>query len=75
MLAERLAHTLKGVAGNIRAGQVHAAAGLLEEVIRHQGDAAETETALAQVARATMPKKVAMSLGLRALRRMTASRR
>jgi HPt (histidine-containing phosphotransfer) domain-containing protein len=30
-LAERLAHTLKGVAGNIGAMQVHAAAGVLEK--------------------------------------------
>jgi len=51
VLAERLAHTLKGVAGNVGARLVHSAAGLLEEVIRHRGDPAETETALVQVAK------------------------
>jgi two-component system, sensor histidine kinase and response regulator len=39
-LAERIAHTVKGVAGNIGLGQVFAAAGKLERVIR-LGDASE----------------------------------
>ena len=39
-LAERLAHTLKGVAGNIGAMQVHAAAAALEQLIH--GGAAQT---------------------------------
>src|SRR5271170_5948959 len=39
-LAERIAHTVKGVAGNIGLGQVFAAAGKFERVIRH-GDASE----------------------------------
>lgn len=38
-LAERIAHTIKGVAGNIGLGQVFATAGTLEKAIRH-GDAA-----------------------------------
>jgi len=49
-LAERIAHTLKGVAGNIGAKQVHAAASMLEETIRHQAGAAETETAMLRTA-------------------------
>src|SRR5262249_8440477 len=39
-LAERLAHTLKGVAGNIGAKPVQVAAGALEKVTRKRADAA-----------------------------------
>ncbi len=49
-LAERLAHTLKGVAGNIGATDVHAAAGALEKVIRDRGTASELAAATARVA-------------------------
>jgi two-component system sensor histidine kinase/response regulator len=42
-LAERLAHTLKGVAGNIGAGGVQSAAGVLERVIRDRSNADEIE--------------------------------
>src|SRR4029453_8528407 len=38
-LAERLAHTLKGVAGNVGSAQVQSAAGALEKAIRDQAPA------------------------------------
>jgi two-component system sensor histidine kinase/response regulator len=44
--AERLAHSLKGVAGNLGAMAVHAAAGEIERLIREQGTATETSAAL-----------------------------
>ena len=47
-LAERLAHTLKGVAGNIGAKPVQAAAGALEKLIRDRAAAAEMESACAR---------------------------
>ena len=50
MLAERLAHTLKGVAGNIGATDVHAAAGVLEKSIRDRDPAPEFDVATARVA-------------------------
>jgi two-component system, sensor histidine kinase and response regulator len=37
-LAERIAHTVKGVAGNLALGQVFAAAEKLEKAIRHGGE-------------------------------------
>jgi two-component system, sensor histidine kinase and response regulator len=54
-LAERLAHTLKGVAGNIGAKPVQAVAGVVEKLIRDRAAAAETEAALRQVATALNP--------------------
>src|SRR5262249_28881340 len=36
--AERLAHTVRGVAGNLAAGPVHSAAGALEKAIRDGAD-------------------------------------
>jgi two-component system, sensor histidine kinase and response regulator len=54
-LAERLAHTLKGVAGNIGAKPVQAAAGALEKLIRDRAATAETEPAVRQVAAALDP--------------------
>jgi len=42
--AERLAHTVKGVAGNLAAGPVQAAAGALEKAIRDAVDPAIVET-------------------------------
>jgi two-component system sensor histidine kinase/response regulator len=54
-LAERIAHTLKGVAANLGAKQVQTAASLLEENIRHRANATETEPALLQVSRALAP--------------------
>ena len=57
-LAERLAHTLKGVAGNIGAKAVQAAAGILEKLIRARASALETDPAMQQVA-ATLDPLVA----------------
>jgi len=54
-LAERLAHTLKGVAGNIGAKPVQTAAGVAEKLIRERAAAAEAESALRQVAAALDP--------------------
>jgi signal transduction histidine kinase/CheY-like chemotaxis protein/HPt (histidine-containing phosphotransfer) domain-containing protein/CHASE3 domain sensor protein len=42
--AERLAHTVKGVAGNLGAGLVQATAGALEQAIASRGDARLIET-------------------------------
>jgi two-component system sensor histidine kinase/response regulator len=44
-LAERLAHTLKGVGGNIGAKDVHSAAGTLEKLVRNRASPAELESA------------------------------
>jgi HPt (histidine-containing phosphotransfer) domain-containing protein len=54
-LAERLAHTLKGVAGNIGATQVQFAAGVLEKSIRDGITGTELETATQQVTAALDP--------------------
>lgn len=54
-LAERLAHTLKGVAGNIGAKAVQAAAGGLEKIIRERGAATEVEGAKSKVSAALQP--------------------
>jgi len=48
-LAERLAHTLKGVAGNIGAAGVQSAAAALERVIRDRSNAGEVEGARQRV--------------------------
>ena len=48
-LAERLAHTLKGVAGNIGAAGVQSAAAALERVIRDRSNADEVERARQRV--------------------------
>jgi two-component system sensor histidine kinase/response regulator len=48
-LAERLAHTLKGVAGNIGAKSVHAAAGALEKVIRERAKGDQLQAGLRQL--------------------------
>ena len=48
--AERLAHTLKGVAGNLGAGDVQAAAAELEKAIASRSEAAYTETLRQRVA-------------------------
>ena len=47
--AERLAHTLKGVAGNIGAAGVQSAAAVLEHVIRDRSAADEVERATQQL--------------------------
>jgi len=49
-LAERLAHTLKGVAGNIGAKAVQASAGALEKAVRDHAANAQVEAALRSVA-------------------------
>jgi two-component system sensor histidine kinase/response regulator len=54
-LAERLAHTLKGVAGNIGATQVRLAAGALERVIHDRADARTVDAATAEVAAVLKP--------------------
>jgi signal transduction histidine kinase/DNA-binding response OmpR family regulator/HPt (histidine-containing phosphotransfer) domain-containing protein/CHASE3 domain sensor protein len=48
-LAERLAHTLKGVAGSIGAAPVQSAAGVLEKLIRDRARAEEVASAKHQV--------------------------
>jgi CheY-like chemotaxis protein len=57
-LAERLAHSLKGVAGNIGAAGVHAAAGVLEKAVRDRSAATEIEAAEARLS-ATLDPLVA----------------
>ncbi len=54
-LAERLAHTLKGVGGNIGAGSVHTAAGQLEKQIREGSDAVAVAGATRQLGDALEP--------------------
>ena len=54
-LAERRAHTLKGVAGNIGAKIVQTPAGTLEKLIRDRAAAAEVEAAKYRVAAALDP--------------------
>ena len=49
-LAERLAHTLKGVAGNIGAKLVQTAAGALEKLLRDRAEPAAIENSKQQVA-------------------------
>jgi two-component system sensor histidine kinase/response regulator len=59
-LAERLAHTLKGVAGNIGAKAVQSAASQLEKSIRERAGAAVIETAKQSVASALDPLVAAL---------------
>jgi two-component system sensor histidine kinase/response regulator len=54
-LAERGAHTLKGVAANLGAKHVQSAASLLEEIIHHRSGTEETAPALQQVANVLDP--------------------
>ncbi|HZO86374.1 MAG TPA: response regulator, partial [Verrucomicrobiae bacterium] len=54
-LAERLAHTLKGVAGSIGARQVQSAAGTLEKLIRARATPRDLDSAKSQVAAALDP--------------------
>jgi HPt (histidine-containing phosphotransfer) domain-containing protein len=54
-LAERLAHTLKGVGGNIGARLVQTAAGTLEKLIRDRAAAPRVEAAIKEVAAALDP--------------------
>jgi signal transduction histidine kinase/DNA-binding response OmpR family regulator/HPt (histidine-containing phosphotransfer) domain-containing protein/HAMP domain-containing protein len=54
-LAERLAHTLKGVAGNIGAKSVQTAAGTVEKLIRDQSGAGEVDPAINNLGNALEP--------------------
>jgi two-component system sensor histidine kinase/response regulator len=54
-LAERLAHTLKGVAGNIGATRVRVAAGALEKLIHDRADARDVDAATDAVAAVQKP--------------------
>jgi two-component system sensor histidine kinase/response regulator len=51
-VAERLAHTVKGTAGNLAAGPVQAAAGALEKAIRDGVEAARVESLRVQLGEA-----------------------
>jgi HPt (histidine-containing phosphotransfer) domain-containing protein len=53
--ATRLAHTLKGVAGSLGAGPVQTAAAAVEELLRGQGAADATNSALEQLAAVVDP--------------------
>lgn len=53
--AERLAHTLKGVAGNIGAKPVQAAAGAVEKLIRDQAGIADADPAISSLNAALEP--------------------
>ena len=54
-VAERLAHTLKGVAGNLGASDLQAAAGKLERCLRERASADDIEIARQQVASVLVP--------------------
>jgi two-component system sensor histidine kinase/response regulator len=54
-VAERLAHTLKGVAGNIGAKPIQAAAGSLEKLLREKANGAALDAATQQVSCALEP--------------------
>jgi HPt (histidine-containing phosphotransfer) domain-containing protein len=69
--AERLAHSLKGVAGNIGARQVHDAAGGLERLIRDGAAASDVDAAKRRVAAALQP----LVTGLRGVLRPAAAER
>ncbi|MGC3961640.1 MAG: response regulator [Verrucomicrobiota bacterium] len=62
--AERLAHTLKGVAGNIGAKSVHSTAAILEKVIRSKAPPAEVEAAKQQVVAVLEPLIAGLNAGL-----------
>lgn len=55
VLAERLAHTLKGVAGNLGAGHVQTAAGTVEKLIHKRAAESEVKVAIQQLASALDP--------------------
>ena len=66
-LAERLAHTLKGVAGNIGAKSVHGVAAALEKVIHSKAPAAEVEAAKQQVTAVLDPLLAGLKVSLGAV--------
>jgi CheY-like chemotaxis protein len=63
-LAERVAHTLKGVAGNVGAKAVHGVAAVLEKVIHNKVPAAEVESSKQQVAAALDPLIASLNAAL-----------
>src|SRR5262249_53192538 len=63
-LAERLAHTLKGVAGNIGARQIQSAAGDLEQLIRNRVGGRDVETALRRLGAVLRPLVVELQAAL-----------
>ena len=63
-LAERLAHTLNGVAGQIGAVHVRTAAGRLEQLIRERAEAKVVEAAREQVAAQLIPLVAALRAAL-----------
>ena len=54
-LSERLAHSLKGVSGNIGATRVHSTAGVLERLIHDRADATSVDAATQQVVACLAP--------------------
>jgi signal transduction histidine kinase/CheY-like chemotaxis protein len=64
-LAERLAHTLKGVAGNIGATRVQSSAGALEKLIRDGAEAKGVDAARQQVADQLIPLVTELRAALR----------
>jgi two-component system sensor histidine kinase/response regulator len=66
-LAERLAHTLKGVAGNIGAKSVQTAAGTAEKLIRDRAKLEEVESALRRIATELDPLIQQLQTSLNAL--------
>jgi HPt (histidine-containing phosphotransfer) domain-containing protein len=63
-LAERLAHTLKGVAGNIGAKPVQTAASALEKLIRERGRAEAVQSAIRQLEVALNPLVTDLKIAL-----------
>ena len=68
-LAERLAHTLKGVAGSLGATQVQSAAGALEKLIRDRAGSELVDSAKQQVGAVLSP----LVMGLRTVLNTTAA--
>jgi signal transduction histidine kinase/DNA-binding response OmpR family regulator/HAMP domain-containing protein len=62
--AERIAHTLKGVSGNIGARRVHASAAALEKLIRDRASIADIDAAARLVAAALAPLALALTAAL-----------
>jgi two-component system sensor histidine kinase/response regulator len=62
--AERLAHTLKGLAGNLGAKDVQARAGALERLIRDRAQAHDVETARQEVGAVLEPMTAALRAAL-----------
>ncbi len=63
-LAERLAHTLRGVAGQLGATHVQSTAGTLEQLIRDRAEAKVVEAAREQVAAQLIPLVTALRAAL-----------